>query len=90
MQQDFDRRNVIFSDKTVVSSGNYGPPRMYHIDGHQYDECFMAKLRRSGRMSVSYWWWMSYDWAGTLERIDGQFMVDTYEQILTNVMIPSA
>ena len=33
---------------------------------------------------------MSYDWAGTLERIHGRFTVETYEQILTNVMIPSA
>ena len=33
---------------------------------------------------------MSYDGAGTLEWIHGPFTVDTYEQILTNVMIPSA
>ena len=39
---------------------------------------------------VMCWGWMSYDWAGTLEWIHGRFMVDTYEQILTNVMIPSA
>ena len=30
------------------------------------------------------------DWAVTLERIQGRFTVDTFEQILTNVMIPSA
>ena len=41
-------------------------------------------------LSVACWGWMSYDWAGTLERIHGRFTVDTYEQILTNVMIPSA
>ena len=34
--------------------------------------------------------WMSYDWAGTLERIHNRVTVDTYEQILTNVMILSA
>ena len=33
---------------------------------------------------------MSYDWAETLERIHGRFTLDTYKQILTNVMIPSA
>ena len=33
---------------------------------------------------------MSYDWAGTLEQIHGRFTEDTYKQILTNVMIPSA
>ena len=34
IRQDFDWRNVIFSDEAVVSSGNYGPPRLYRIDGH--------------------------------------------------------
>ena len=69
IRQDFDWRNVIFSDEAVVSSGNYGLPRVYRIDGHQYHEHFMARLRRSGRVSVACWGWMSYDWAGTLERI---------------------
>ena len=88
--QDFGWRNVIFSDKAVVSGGNYGPPRVYRIDDHWYDERFVTRLRRSGCVSVACWGWISYDWAGTLERIHGRFTVDTYEQILTNVMIPSA
>ena len=79
-----------FSDKLVVSSGNYGPPRVYRIDGHQCDECLVAKLCRPGHVSVLCWGWMLYDGGGTLERIHGRFTVDTYEQILTNVMIPSA
>ena len=60
------------------------------IDGRRYDERFVATLRRLGRFSVAYWGWMSYDWAGTLERIHSWFTLDIYEQILTNVMIPSA
>ena len=53
IRQDFDWRNVIFSDEAVVSSGNYGPPRVYRIDGHRYDERFVARLRRLGRLSVA-------------------------------------
>ncbi|PSN49263.1 hypothetical protein C0J52_08196 [Blattella germanica] len=49
IRQDFDWRNVIFSDEVVVSSSNYGPPRVYRIDGHRYDECFVARLYNSGR-----------------------------------------
>ena len=90
IQQDFDWRKVLFSDEAVVSSGNYGPPHVYCIDGHRYDERFVTRLRRLGRLSVACWGWMSYDWAGTLERIHGRFTVNTYEQILNNVMIPSA
>ena len=48
IRQDFDWRNVIFYDEEVVSNGNYGPPRVYRIDGHRYDERFVARLRRSG------------------------------------------
>ena len=74
--QDFDWRNVIFSNEAVVSSGNYGPPRVYRIDGHRYDERSVARLRRTGRVSVACWGWMSCDWAGTIERIHGRFTVD--------------
>ena len=90
IRQDLDWRNVIFSEEAVVSSGNYGPPRVYRIDGHRYDERFVARLRRSGPLSVACWGWMPYDCAGTLERIHGRYTVDTYKHILTNVMIPSA
>ncbi|PSN48601.1 hypothetical protein C0J52_22213 [Blattella germanica] len=69
IRQDFEWRNVIFSDEVVVSSSNYGPPRVYRIDGHRYDERFVARLYKSGRVSVACWGWMSYDGAGTLERI---------------------
>ena len=73
IRQDFDWRNVVFSDEEVVSIGNYGPPRVYRIDGHRY----VVRLRRSGRVSVACWGCMSYDWTGTLERIHGRFTVDT-------------
>ncbi|PSN55697.1 hypothetical protein C0J52_09015 [Blattella germanica] len=55
IRQDFDWRNVIFSDEVVVSSSNYGPPRVYRIDGHRYDERFVARLYKSGRVSVACW-----------------------------------
>ena len=90
IRRDFDWRNVIFSDEAVVSIGNYGPPHVYRIDSHRYDECFMARLRRSGHVSVACWGWMSYDWAGNLEQIHGRFTVDIYGQILINGMIPWA
>ena len=86
IQQDFDWRNAIFSNEAVVSSGNYGPTTCIVVMVSDT----MAGLRRKSRVSVACCGWMSYDCAGTLERIHGRFAVDTYEQILTNVMIPSA
>ena len=61
IRQDFNWRNVIFSDEAVVSSDNYGPPRVHRIDGHRYDEHLVARLRRLGRLSVACWGWMPYD-----------------------------
>ena len=29
-------------------------PRVYRIDGHRYDERLVARLRRSGRVSVAF------------------------------------
>ncbi|PSN39685.1 hypothetical protein C0J52_22262 [Blattella germanica] len=55
IRQDFDWRNVIFSDEVVVSSSNYGPPRVYRIDGHRYDERFVARLYKSGRADSWVW-----------------------------------
>ena len=59
----------------------WGPPIWWTLRGN---------TSQVGALEVAYWAWMSYDCAGTLERIHGRFMVYTYEQILTNVMIPSA
>ena len=53
IRQDFDWRNVICPDEAVVFSGL------------RYNERFVARLRRSSRLSVVYWGWMSYDWAGS-------------------------
>ena len=88
--QDFDWRNVIFSDEAVVSSGNYSPPACFILMATDTMNTSWQDFAGWVRLSVACWGWKSYDWAGALERIHGRFTVDTYEQILTNVMIPSA
>ncbi|KAJ4428346.1 hypothetical protein ANN_24365 [Periplaneta americana] len=90
LRQNFDWRNFIFSDEVIVSSSNDGPALVYRMDGHRYDERFVGRLNRLGRVSVACWGWMSYNGAGLLERIHGRFTAEVYEHILANVMIPSA
>ncbi|KAJ4430681.1 hypothetical protein ANN_19272 [Periplaneta americana] len=46
LRQDFDWRNVIFSDEVIVSSSNDGPALVYRMNGHQYDERFRIRLNR--------------------------------------------
>ncbi|KAJ4435127.1 hypothetical protein ANN_23703 [Periplaneta americana] len=55
LRQDFDWRNVIFSDEVIVSSSNDGPALVYRMDDHRYDERFVRRLNRSGRASVACW-----------------------------------
>ncbi|KAJ4437813.1 hypothetical protein ANN_13751 [Periplaneta americana] len=47
LRQDFDWRNVIFSDQVIVSSSNDVPALVYRIDGHRYDERFMTRFTRT-------------------------------------------
>ena len=91
IRQDFDWRNVIFFSTRQLSLvelrsssrvSYWWPPIRWTLHG--------KTSRRLCRLSVACWGWMSYDWAETLERIHGWFTEDTQEQILTNVMIPSA
>ncbi|KAJ4438308.1 hypothetical protein ANN_14247 [Periplaneta americana] len=64
---------------------------VYCMNGHRYDERFVRRIiNKSGCVRVACWGWMSYDGAGHLERIHGQFTAEVYEHILANVMIPSS
>ncbi|KAJ4444912.1 hypothetical protein ANN_06711 [Periplaneta americana] len=91
LRQDFDWRNVIFSDEVIVSNSNDSTALVYCMNGHRYDERFVRRIiNKSGCVRVACWGWMSYDGAGLLERIYGRFTAEVYKHILANVMIPSA
>ncbi|KAJ4437567.1 hypothetical protein ANN_17712 [Periplaneta americana] len=89
VHQDFDWRNVIFSDEVIVSNSNNSTALVYCMNGHRKDECFVRQINKSGCMRVTSWGWISYDGAGLLARIHGRFTAEAYKHILANVMIPS-
>ena len=49
----------------------------------------MSTCKRSGRVSVNCWGWISHEGAGILHRIEGHLDGLQYQQILQNVMVPS-
>ncbi|KAJ4448177.1 hypothetical protein ANN_10190 [Periplaneta americana] len=90
VSEDFDWRNVIFSDEVIVSNSNDSTAALVYCM-IRYDERFVRRIiNKSGCVRVACWGWMLYNGAGLLERIHGRFTAEVCEHILANVMIPSA
>lgn len=80
---------VIFSDEVTFSSTNGGKVIVYRPRGARYDERYVAKQIRRGRVSVSCWGWMCRDGLGVLWMLDETLNAAQYKVILEHVMIPS-
>lgn len=81
--------NVIFTDEKVFSTSNDGPRVVYRPQGTRHRREYVTMTRRSGRISVSCWGWISARGAGMLHRIEGNLDSKQYAHILENVMLPS-
>lgn len=81
--------NVIFTDEKVFSTSNDGPHVVYRPRGTRHRPEYVTTTRRSGRLSVSCWGWISARGAGILHRIEGTLNSEQYAHILKNVMLPS-
>ncbi|KAJ4440459.1 hypothetical protein ANN_08600 [Periplaneta americana] len=56
VSEDFDWRNVIFSDELIVSNSNDSTALVYCMNGHRYDERFVRRIiNKSGCVRVAYW-----------------------------------
>jgi hypothetical protein len=86
---DCDWGNVIFSNKSVFSSANDGPVRVYRPQGTRYNAEYVKESARSGRISVAVWGWISSCRIGLLHRIDGHLDGAQYLHILRDIMVPS-
>jgi hypothetical protein len=49
----------------------------------------MSTCKRSGRVSVNCWGWISHEGGGILHRIEGHLDDLQYQHILQNLMVPS-
>ena len=49
----------------------------------------MSTCKRSGRVSVNCWSWISHEGGGILHRIEGQLDALQYQHIWQNVTVPS-
>ena len=90
-ESNVDRKwdTVIFTDESTFTSANDGPVLVYRPQGQRYNPQYMSASKRSGRVSVNCWGWISHEGAGVLHRIEGHLDGLQYQHILQNVMVLS-
>jgi hypothetical protein len=90
-ESNVDRKwdRVIFTDESTFSSANDGPVLVYRPQGERYNPQYMSACKRSGRVSVHCWGWISHEGAGVLHRIECHLDRLQYQHMLQNVMVPS-
>jgi len=90
-ESNVDRKwdRVIFIDKSTFTSANDGSVLVYIPQGQRYNPQYMSTCKRSGRVPVNCWGWISHEGAGILHRIEGHLDSLQYQHILQNVMVPS-
>jgi len=69
---------------------NDGPVLVDRPQGQRYNPQYKSTCKRSGRVSVHCWGWISHEGVAVLQRIEGHLDGLHYKHILQNVMLPSA
>jgi len=90
-ESNVDRKcdRVIFTDESAFTSANDGPVLVYRPQGQRYNPQYISTCKRSGRVSVNCWGWISHEGAGVLHHIEGHLDGLQYQHILHNVIVPS-
>jgi len=90
-ESNVDRKwnRVIFTEESTFNSANDGPVLVYRPQGERYNSQYVSTCKRSVRVSVQSWAWISHEGAAVLHRIEGQLDGLQYQHILQNVMVPS-
>lgn len=89
--QNLDRNwdNTIFTDEKIFCSDVPSQKPLYRRDGTRYEDRNVLRTRRSGRITLSLWGWMSAAGPGELVRTGRRMNAAQYIEILETVMLPS-
>jgi len=68
---------------------NDGPDLVHRPQGERFNTQCMSTCKRSGRVSVHFWGWISHEGAGVPHHIEGQLDGLHYQHIFQNVTVPS-
>ena len=91
VESNVDRRwdRFISSDESTFSSVMDGWVLVYSPRGERHNWQHMSTCKRSSRVSVHCWRWISHERGGMLQRVDGHLDRLQYKHILQNVMVCS-
>ena len=82
-------RKVIFTDEKTFSTSDQRKRHVYRLKNERFSENNISLNKRSGRIDLGFWGWVSGDIIGEIVPIEGKFTANKYLDILQNVMIPS-
>ena len=82
-------RKVIFTDEKTFSTSDQTQKHVYRLKNTRYEEKNISTNRRSGRIDLGFWGWVSGDVVGELVPIEGKFTGEKYLEILEQVLIPT-
>ncbi|KAK9685051.1 DDE superfamily endonuclease [Popillia japonica] len=85
---------VIFTDEKVFSTSQQSRKLVWRPNGTRFEPNNIAPVRRSSRISLAYWGWISSAGPGEIARIDTkmnaeQYIPEQYIRVLEDILIPS-
>lgn len=85
----YDFNKVIFVDEKTFTTNADGRVSLYRMDNTRYEERHVLPDRRSGRLSLGFWGWVSAAGPGELVEISTRLNASSYVEILRDVLIPT-
>ncbi|KAK9732053.1 hypothetical protein QE152_g13211 [Popillia japonica] len=80
---------VIFTDEKVFSTSQQSRKLVWRPNGTRFEPNNIAPVRRSSRISLAYWGWISSAGPGEIARIDTKMNAEQYIRVLEDILIPS-
>lgn len=84
-----DWSTVIFTDEKVFSTSQQTRKLVWRPNGTRFEPNNIVPVRRSSRISLAYWGWISAAGPGEIARIDTKMNAEQYIRVLEDVLIPS-
>ncbi|KAG4078916.1 hypothetical protein HA402_005576 [Bradysia odoriphaga] len=84
-----DWNNVLFSDEKTYQTDRHQKLHVCRPKNSRFNERYIQKSQRSGRISAGFWGWIGRDGPGELVPISRRLNSDGYLEILEEILKPT-
>lgn len=84
-----DWSNVIFSDEKTYQTDRHQKLHVYRPKNSRFDDRYIQKCQRSGRITSGFWGWICRDGPGELVPIRRRLNSDGYLELLDEILKPT-